>query len=608
MCGIVGCVGTIEAQPFLLKGLAALEYRGYDSAGFAIARDGRIEVLRRTGKVSALAEAASQSPVSGTCGIAHTRWATHGVPEERNAHPHRDCSGRIAVVHNGIIENYVSLKEELAGRGHVFTSDTDSEVVAHLVEEAYQGDLLEAVRIAALRLTGSFAIAVISADHPDQLVVARRNSPIVVAQTEVGCMAASDPTALLGYTRDVVTLDAGQLADLHEDGTLRVIEADGTPCRPQYMHIGWDVSAATLGEYPDFMLKEICEQPQAIERLLRGRLHDGRIKIDELSISDEDLVALDRVFIVACGTSYHAGLIAKSLIESWVRVPVEVEVASEFNYRDVLVTSHTLCVIITQSGETADTLMAARKMHDAGAKVFAITNVLGSTAARESDGTLYIHAGPEVSVASTKAYTSQIVAMALLALFLAERKGTLDRAGIDERFACLEKLPDAIRDVIARQDEAAAAAEDFRFARSALFLGRGFNSATAHEGALKLKEISYLHAEAYPAGEMKHGPIALLEPGFPVMMIVPDDGVRSKTISNIAEVRARGASVVAVATKGDDEVGGLCSHVMWIPPLPEWCNPIVAVVFLQLFARCVAISRSCNVDRPRNLAKSVTVE
>ena len=614
MCGIVAYTGSSQAVPFLLDGLKTLEYRGYDSAGVEVlAQDGSLAGVKCAGRVSALVEKCQTRALRSTCGIAHTRWATHGAPTDRNAHPHTSCDGRVAIVHNGIIENYRSLREELQARGHEFRSETDSEVIAHLVEEALRGpaagDVVEALRQATHRLEGSWAVAVISADDPGAVACARKGSPLVLAATDGGAYAASDITALAGITSQVIQLDDGQLARMDPSGAVTAYDASGSEvAKPDTLDIDWDASAATLGGYDDFMAKEIAEQPAAIERLLRGRLSDGRINLDELDLTDDEIAAIDRIYVVACGTSLHVGLLARRFIEGWARIPVVAEAASEFIYEDVLVTDHTLCVIITQSGETADTLAAARKMHAAGAKVFAITNVLGSTAARESDGVLYIQAGPEVSVCSTKAYTAQMVAATILALLLAQKNGHMAMGEVARRFRELARVPDLMRVVLDRSWQAKAAAHEFVHAPSALFVGRGVNSATASEGALKLKEVSYLHAEAYAAGAMKHGPIALLEPGFPVAAIVPRDSVRDKTVSNIQEVIARGATCVAVATDGDEDVASLAERVVWIPDCPENIVPMVAILHLQMLARYVALARGCDVDKPRNLAKSVTVE
>ena len=614
MCGIVGYTGRSQAVPFLLDGLKTLEYRGYDSAGVEVlGEDGQLRGVKCAGRVSALVRKCQAHDLRSTCGIAHTRWATHGAPTDANAHPHLDCSGRIAIVHNGIVENFRALREELQARGHEFRSETDSEVIAHLVEEALaergDGDLLEALRAATGELRGSWAIAAISADAPGVVACARKGSPLVLASTKGGAYAASDITALAGITSHVIQLDDGQLALMRPSGDVTVFDEEGREVTsPDTLDIDWDASAATLGGYDDFMAKEIAEQPAAIERLLKGRLKDGQVQLDELALGDDEVAAIDRIYIVACGTSLHVGLLARRFIENWARIPVVAEAASEFIYEDVLTTDHTLCVIITQSGETADTLAAARKMHAAGAKVFAITNVLGSTAARESDGVLYIQAGPEVSVCSTKAYTAQMVAASFLALFLAQRNGSMADGEVARRFRELARVPDLMRVVLDRSWQDKAAAHEFVNSSSALFIGRGVNSATASEGALKLKEVSYLHAEAYAAGEMKHGPIALLEPGFPVVAIVPRDSVHDKTVSNIQEVIARGATCVAVATDGDEEVAALVERVLWIPDCPENIVPMVAILHLQMLARYVALARGCDVDKPRNLAKSVTVE
>ncbi len=616
MCGIVGYTGRDQAVGYLLEGLRTLEYRGYDSAGVeVVGADGALHGVKCAGRVAALAERCETANLVGTAGIAHTRWATHGAPTDRNSHPHRDCTGRIAIVHNGIIENFRELRSYLQKNGHELASETDSEVVAHLIEDAWagpsKGDLVSAVRNAVRRLEGSWALAVVCADAPGEIVCARNGSPLVVASTEGGAYAASDVTPLASVTSHVIQLENGQIARLEASGAVSVFDEDGALVEhPTTLDIDWDASAATLGGYSDFMAKEIAEQPEAIERLLAGRLGEKGIYLDELSMTGEELASIDLVYLIACGTSYHVSLIARTLIQTWAKVPVICDYASEFNYeQDVIVTPNTLCVIITQSGETADTLTAARRMKGMGCKVFAITNVLGSTAARESDGTLYVQAGPEVCVASTKAYTAQMVASALLALRLAEARGEMDRAEVERHYRDLCAIPDLIREVISRSWQDKRAAAVFRRARSALFLGRGVNSTTAYEGALKLKEISYLHAEAYPAGEMKHGPIALLEPGFPVVAIVPEDRVHDKTVSNIQEVIARGAVCVAVATDGDEAVASLVEHVLWIPPVnDELLVPIVAVVHLQMLARYVARARGCDVDKPRNLAKSVTVE
>ena len=616
MCGIVGYTGRGQAVGYLLEGLKTLEYRGYDSAGVeVVGRDGALHGVKCAGRVATLVERCETANLVGTTGIAHTRWATHGAPTDRNSHPHRDCTGRIAIVHNGIIENYRELRSYLQRNGHTLVSDTDSEVIAHLIEDAWAGpsagNLVGAVRNAVRRLEGSWALAVVCADAPGEIVCARNGSPLVVASTPDGAYAASDVTPLANVSSHVIQLENGQLARLEESGRVSVFDSEGAEVAvPSTIDIDWDASAATLGGYADFMAKEIAEQPEAIERLLDGRMGPHGVTLDELTMTGEELASVDRVYLIACGTSYHVSLIARTLIQTWAKVPVVCDYASEFNYeQDVLVTPRTLGVIITQSGETADTLTAARRLKGMGCKVFAITNVLGSTAARESDGVLYVQAGPEVCVASTKAYTAQMVASALLALRLAEARGEMDRLEVERHYGDLCEIPDLIREVISRSWQDKRAAQLFRRAHSALFLGRGVNATTALEGALKLKEISYLHAEAYPAGEMKHGPIALLEPGFPVVAIGPEDRVHEKTGATTHAANARGAVCDAVATAGDEAVASLVEHVLWIPRVPdELLVPIVAVVHLQMLARHVARLRGCDVDKPRNLAKSVTVE
>ncbi len=615
MCGIVGYTGSNEATPFLLDGLRTLEYRGYDSAGVEVlSPDGALHGVKCAGRVAALADRVSTANLVGQTGIAHTRWATHGAPSDRNAHPHLDCDGKIAIVHNGIIENFRQLREELIANGHEFRSDTDTEVIAHLVEESMagpaKGDLLEALRIAVGRLEGAWAIAAISVDSPGDIACARNGSQLVIAAAEDGAYLASDITAIIGKAPSVIQLQNDQLAMLHKDGSYEVIDATGaTIDAPTMLEVNWSAEEARLGGYPDFMAKEIAEQPEATARLLANRLNDEGIVLDELNMTDEELKAVDHIYIVACGTSYHVGLIGRVQLEAWAHVPVSVEIASEFNYKDVPVSENTLCLIITQSGETADTLAAARKMKAQGCRVFAICNVIGCTAAREADGTLYVQAGPEIAVASTKAYTSQMVGISLFTLYLAHKKGLMSYEEVVEKYNALCEVPDAIRQVLDRSYQAREAANLFKGQQSSLFLGRGVNSTTAAEGALKLKEISYLHAEAYAAGEMKHGPISLLEKDFPVVVVVPQDRVRSKTISNIQEVIARDATCIAVATDGDEDVAAQVQCVMWVPRMTEeYYAPIAAVVHLQLLGRFVAIDRGRDVDKPRNLAKSVTVE
>ena len=610
MCGIVGYTGHRPVKSILIEGLARLEYRGYDSAGIAVEQDGALEVVHCKGKVSGLARLVEPLGLAGTCGIGHTRWATHGRPSEANAHPHTSCDGRVAVVHNGIIENFAELREELEGRGHVFTSQTDTEVIAHLVEEglAESRDLLQAVREATERLIGAYAIAVTSDREPGTIVAARKDSPLVVGLAKDGAYVASDIIAVIDGTRDVAVLSDGEMAKLTPDA-VTFYNARGEAFEPEVTHVDWDLDVAEKGGYPDFMLKEIHEQPRVIRDTLAGRLVNGALSIDELDLTLEELNLIDRVYVIACGTSYHAGLIAKNLIEGWARIPCEVEVASEFRYRNPIITPTTLVVAVSQSGETADTLAAIRDARVKGARVFGITNVVGSPVARESDGVIYTKANKEIAVASTKSFLGQVVSLTLLAMLLAQVKGKLKTNQVRLLFHELADTAEQVERILAECEPAVdAAARACAEAKSALFVGRGMGAAIACEGALKLKEISYLHAEAYPAGEMKHGPIALIDEGFPVIAVATQSPVYDKVVSNIQEAKARGAMVVAVATEGDEEIARHADHVIRIPKVRDAFSAITASVPLQLFARAIALERGCDVDQPRNLAKSVTVE
>ena len=607
MCGIVGYTGTEAAAPFLINGLRKLEYRGYDSAGVAINGEGGLQVVRRKGKVAALAQSVKSMDLNGTCGIGHTRWATHGKPSEVNAHPHTSCDGKIAVVHNGIIENFAELREKLEDAGHTFASATDTEVIAHLVEEAYMGDLLSAVHTATERIHGAYGLAVTCENEPDVIIVTRKDSPIVVGQGETGAYVASDMIAVLEYTRDIVVMADGQFAKLTPAG-VEFFDMYGKPVQPEITHIDWDVDTAEKGGYPDFMLKEIHEQPRVIRDTLAGRMVGGHLSIDELDMTTEELNLIERVTIIACGTSYHAGLVAQKLIEHWARIPTTVSVASEFRYDDPIITPTTLVVAVSQSGETADTLAAIRDARVKGAKVFGITNVIGSPVARESDGVIYTKANKEIAVASTKSFLGQVVSLTLLAMLLAQAKGRMRSNEIRALFRQLAETAQQVEEILSDTtaiDEAAVACKD---AASALFIGRGMGAATSYEGALKLKEISYLHAEAYAAGEMKHGPIALISDGFPVIAIATKGPVYDKVVSNLQEARARGAKIVVVATEGDEDIKAHADHVIYIPKVNDYFIPITASVPLQLFARAIALLRGCDVDQPRNLAKSVTVE
>ncbi len=607
MCGIVGYTGAERAQGILIEGLTRLEYRGYDSAGVAIQEGGALEVVCRKGKVGELSRTLEDFDLKGTCGIGHTRWATHGKPSEANAHPHTSCAGDIAIVHNGIIENFAELRDELMARGHSFASDTDTEVVAHLVEEAYDGDLRAAVADATARLVGAYGLAVVCDREPGTIIVTRKDSPIVVGRGAEGSYVASDMIAMIDATRDVVVLADGQTARLTVEG-IEYFDEAGEPIEPTVTHVDWDIDMAEKGGHPDFMLKEIYEQPRVIRDTLAGRLVSGALAIDELDMTPEELDLVDRVYVIACGTSYHAGLIAKNLIEAWARIPCEVEVASEFRYRNPIITPTTLVVAVSQSGETADTLAAIRDARVKGAKVFGITNVVGSPVARESDGVIYTKANKEIAVASTKSFLGQVASLTLLALLLAQAKGGLTTAQIRLLFSELADTAEQVEAILedtAAIDEAALACKD---ATSALFIGRGMGAAISYEGALKLKEISYLHAEAYAAGEMKHGPIALIDEGFPVIAIATKSPVYDKIVSNLQESKARGAMIVAVATEGDEDIRKHADHVIYIPKVRDAFSAITASVPLQLFARAVAVARGCDVDQPRNLAKSVTVE
>lgn len=607
MCGIVGFIGTVQAKDILLEGLKRLEYRGYDSAGIAVDDGESINVIRRLGKVSELVASVGEGDCLGTCGIGHTRWATHGAPSERNAHPHTSCANEIAVVHNGIIENFAELREELTGRGHVFDSETDTEVVAHLVEEAYKGDLLEAVRYAASRLVGAYGIAVICKNNPETIVVTRKDSPIVLGTGETGSYVASDIIALIDATRDVVIMEDNQFAVMSPEG-IDYYNKEGAQIQPEITHVDWDIDVAEKGGYPDFMLKEIHEQPRVVRDTLAGRMSGQEIQIDELTLSRQELNYIDRVYLIGCGTSYHAGLIAKNLIEAWARIPTEVEVASEFRYRNPIITPTTLVVAVSQSGETADTLAAIRDARIKGAKVFGITNVIGSPVARESDGVIYTKANKEIAVASTKSFIGQVTSLTLLALLLGRSKGKLNLNQTRMLFAELADTAEQIEEILHDTSSIDEAAKFFEGRQSTLYIGRGLAEATCFEGALKLKEISYIHAEAYAAGEMKHGPIALLDDGFPIVAVATQSPTYDKTISNLEESKSRGAKIIAIATEGDENVKKVADHVIYIPRVRDAFMPITASVPLQLLARAVAVSRGCDVDQPRNLAKSVTVE
>ncbi|MFN9255404.1 MAG: glutamine--fructose-6-phosphate transaminase (isomerizing) [Gemmatimonas sp.] len=608
MCGIVGYVGDRVATPMLIEGLKRLEYRGYDSAGVAIMNGKGVETRRAAGKIARLESVIAASPPHGTLGIAHTRWATHGPPTENNAHPHVSQNGKIAVVHNGIIENATVLKAGLEARGYVFKSDTDTEVLAHLIETAYAGNLEAAVIEALRQVDGTYGIAVISSDEKDKMVAARKGSPLLVGIGEGENFIASDASAILSHTRHVVYLDDGDIAVVTKDG-YRVLDLDSVIREKPVTRIEWDLAQIERGGYPHFMLKEIFEQPTTVENTMRGRLilEEGFSKLGGLNISKEDLLAVDNIIITACGTSWHTALIGEMMIEELCRIPVEVEYASEFRYRNPIVTPRTLCIVISQSGETADTLAAMREAKRRGARTLGLVNVVGSTIAREDDGGIYLHAGPEIGVASTKAFTSQVVALALFTLKLA-RLRDLSVARGREIAQALANLPAQIQSILDRAEEIEALAEEFKRASNFLYLGRGYNFPAALEGALKLKEISYIHAEGYPAAEMKHGPIALIDEMMPVVCIAPHDAVFDKITSNIQEVKARRGKVIAITTRDEPSLAGKIDYEFRIPETVDLLSPILASVPLQLLAYYIAVKRGCNVDQPRNLAKSVTVE
>ena len=614
MCGIIGYIGSKPVVPVLLDGLRRMEYRGYDSAGVALVSPEGIALRRSAGKLSNLETSIRNEPIDGLYGVGHTRWATHGRPTEENAHPHRDCTGRIVVVHNGIIENYLDLKKELRAAGHEFKTETDTEIVAHLVEREMKDDGLEnAVRRALVYMRGMFAIVLVSVDDPEKIVAVRNGAPLVIGLGEKEFFAASDITAILNHTRDVVFLGDEEMAIITRSG-VQFTDYNGRAVSKTTQRVMWDPIAAEKGGHKHFMLKEIYEQPTAARDTILGRvsLDTGQIFLEDLNISDDALRAVDKVTLLACGTSWHAGLVGKYLIEALAHVRVEVDYGSEYRYRNPIVGSSELVIIITQSGETADTLEALKKARKKGASSIAICNVVGSMATREADGTIYTHAGPEIGVASTKAFTSQLVALKLLALHMAQARGTLTPAEIRGHIEELLQLPQVIEQAIKASAVMEKVGERFYNRQDFLFLGRGINYPIALEGALKLKEISYIHAEGYPAGEMKHGPIALIDENMPVVAIAPDDHVFEKMLSNIQEVKARGGSVIAIVTAGDQRMAGVLDQgqdvVVAMPRTTSLLTPIVMTIPLQLLAYHIAVRRGCDVDQPRNLAKSVTVE
>ena len=608
MCGIVGYTGQREAGPLLLEGLLRLEYRGYDSAGMAIQNGKGLIVTKLAGRVARLRERLDAEPVHGSGGIAHTRWATHGAPTERNAHPHQDCAGEIAVVHNGIIENADVLRTRLQRSGHVFTSDTDTETLAHLIEEERGATLEERVISALAHVEGTYGLAVMTSAEPHKVVVARQGSPLLIGVGDKEYFVASDVSAVLGQTRSVVYLDDGDVAVLTPAG-YRIIDHEEREQHRRVDDIEWDLDAIELGGYAHFMLKEICEQPETVRSTLRGRLlfEEGTARLHGLNLPPEACREISRIVIVACGTSWHAGLVGRHVLEELTGLPVQVEYGSEYRYRRQLRIPGTLTVAVSQSGETADTLEAIRAARAAGSRVVGLVNVVGSTIAREADGGIYLHAGPEVGVASTKAFTSQVVAFLLLALYIGRERGLAPEEG-RKLARQLAELPEKVRAALALEPCVRELARSYSAAPNALYLGRGVNFPVALEGALKLKEISYIHAEGYPAAEMKHGPIALIDDAMPVVFVAPDDEVFQKVRSNMQEVRARGGRIVAVTSEGADDLGDLVERQLRVPVTHPLLSPVVTAIPLQLLAYHIAVLRGCDVDRPRNLAKSVTVE
>jgi glucosamine--fructose-6-phosphate aminotransferase (isomerizing) len=613
MCGIIGYIGSKPVVPVLLDGLRRMEYRGYDSAGVAVVSPDGIALRRSAGKLINLENTIRTEPIDGLYGVGHTRWATHGRPTEENAHPHRDCTGRIVVVHNGIIENYLELKQELQSQGHEFKTETDTEIVAHLVEREMHGDGLEnAVRRALTFMRGMFALVLVSIEDPEKIVAVRNGPPIVIGLGKDEFFVASDIPAILSHTRDVVFLGDEEMAIITRSG-VQFTDYSGAAVSKTTQRVMWDPIAAEKGGHKHFMLKEIYEQPTAARDTILGRvsLDRGRIYLEDLHISDETFRTLEKVTVIACGTSWHAGLVGKYLIEALAQVPVEVDYGSEYRYRNPIVAGRELAIVITQSGETADTLAALREARRKGASSIAICNVVGSMATREADGTVYTHAGPEIGVASTKAFTSQLVALHLLALYLAQTRGTLSETAIRRHIEELLQIPQVIEEAVKASAATEKVAERFYNRTDFLFLGRGINYPIALEGALKLKEISYIHAEGYPAGEMKHGPIALIDERMPVVAIAPNDHVFEKMVGNVQEAKARGGSVIAVTTQGDNRMAPVLDGRDVNLPMPATTpllTPIVMTIPLQLLAYHIAVRRGCDVDQPRNLAKSVTVE
>ena len=610
MCGIVGYIGFNQASDFLLDGMAKLEYRGYDSAGIAvIGAENAIKIQKKVGRLANLEAIVKADPNEGTIGIGHTRWATHGRPSDMNAHPHASEDGKFAVVHNGIIENYMPLKEELIEKGYHFKSETDTEVVAHLLADMYDGDFVGTVRRMLARVDGAYALEIICADEPDKIICTKKENPLVIGLGKGENFVASDIPAIINYTRDTYILSDGEMAIVTRD-TVSVFDREGNAIDKEVFHVSWNAEAAEKGGYEHFMLKEIHDQPKAVRDTFGTHIsEDGKtVHFEELNWTADDVAAFNKILIVACGTAYHAGLVTKQYIESLARIPVNVEIASEYRYSNPLTDDKTLCIVISQSGETSDTLAALKEAKRHGAKSLAITNVVGSSISREADNTVYTWAGPEISVASTKAYTTQLVAGLLFAVYLGQLNGKMDPAVGEEIICGIKNLPTLIHEIFEVDEDMKAFAKHYGFKSDAFFLGRAIDYAVAMEGALKLKEISYIHAEAYAGGELKHGTLALIEEGVPVIALATQEDVYDKMISNIREVKAREAVVIGIGMKGDEELTKHVDHTIYVPRANKFIAPILAVVPLQLLAYYAAITRGADVDKPRNLAKSVTVE
>lgn len=612
MCGIVGYIGFREAWPIVLKGLKRLEYRGYDSAGIALIDNNQLNIYKKAGKVKELEDFSVDKNLSGTIGMGHTRWATHGAPSDRNSHPHTSQKGNLSIIHNGIIENYATLKEELAARGHSFSSDTDTEVLVHLIEEIYQNgnvELTEAVRLALNEVTGAYAIVIMDEENPDQLIAARKGSPMVIGVGQGEYFIASDATPIIEYTKNVIYLNDNEIAFLKRDA-LEIKRLDNVIQTPYIQELELKLEMLEKGGYEHFMLKEIYEQPRSIRDCMRGRIYpeEGKVQLGGIKEFADKLKNIDRIIVVACGTSWHAGLVGEYLIEEYARIPVEVEYASEFRYRNPIITEKDVVIAISQSGETADTMAAIEMAKEKGATIFGICNVVGASIPRITHAGVYTHAGPEIGVASTKAFTAQVTVLTLMAFYMAQQKGTLNNSKLTELLTELDCIPDKIQTALQSNESIQEIAAKFKDARNCLFLGRGSGFPVALEGALKLKEISYIHAEGYPAAEMKHGPIALIDEEMPVVFIATKNSSYEKVISNIQEVKARKGQVIAIVTEGDAEVKKMADYCIEIPDASEAFLPLLATIPLQLLSYHIAVMRGCNVDQPRNLAKSVTVE